>query len=95
MRVHSDTAFSFMRRDAVDSSSCERLGRVGDDPRVSDGLLDAAFPARSVRSRQWLRDPAGDLSGLLFIIRYQPRGDTRAARRLRGVPAQREDAAPR
>lgn len=35
--------------------------------RASATVLDVAFPSRGADVRQWLREPARDLSGLLFV----------------------------
>jgi len=45
--------------------------------RSSSSILDAAFPARGAAVRNWLRDPIGDLAGILFVSDTNPGGGTR------------------
>jgi transcriptional regulator with XRE-family HTH domain len=45
--------------------------------RASGTVLNAAFPACGAEVRSWLRNPAGDLAGILFIPVTNPRGSTR------------------
>jgi transcriptional regulator with XRE-family HTH domain len=59
----------------VEDSSTAR-GRI----EAAKELFRAAFPARAVKVRQWLRAPAGMLSGLMFL-RNTNRGRTTAGRR--------------
>jgi transcriptional regulator with XRE-family HTH domain len=40
----------------------------------SADVLDVAFPDRTSRVRNWLRDPAGDLAGILFVSDTNPGG---------------------
>lgn len=47
--------------------------------RRSAAILDAAFPSRGARVRTWLRDPQGDLAGLLFVSDTNPGSGTHAA----------------
>lgn len=54
--------------------------------RASATILDAAFPARGAEIRRWLRDPSGDIAGILFLSDTNPRSDTRVgggAKRIR------------
>lgn len=50
--------------------------------RVESGaaLFDAAFPARTVAFRRWLRAPVGAVSGLVFFRRTNRRGGTEPPR---------------
>jgi transcriptional regulator with XRE-family HTH domain len=43
--------------------------------RSWDATLDAAFPARGSEVRAWLRDPVGDLGGVLLIADTNRSGD--------------------
>ena len=45
----------------------------------SSDVLDVAFPDRGGRLRSWLRTPAGDLAGILFVANTNPGGVTRMA----------------
>ncbi|CAN5771042.1 hypothetical protein BH24CHL6_BH24CHL6_14070 [soil metagenome] len=38
------------------------------------GLLDVAFPARTVATRRWVKAPSGVMSGLWFLTSTNPRG---------------------
>ena len=46
--------------------------------RTSATILGTAFPANGPAVRKWLRDPAGDLAGILFVSDTNPSGGTRA-----------------
>jgi transcriptional regulator with XRE-family HTH domain len=55
--------------------------------RNESTILDAAFPARGEEVRKWLRNPAGDLAGILFVSDTNRGSGTRVgggARRVRG-----------
>jgi transcriptional regulator with XRE-family HTH domain len=43
-------------------------------------VLEAAYPARGRRVRDWLRDPTGEMAGVLFLTGHR---GTRARRRIR------------
>ncbi len=61
--------------------------------RASATLLDATFPARGAQVRGWLRDPAGDMAGILFVADTNPGGGTRSgggAKRVRRRAAKRD-----
>lgn len=45
--------------------------------RSSASILDAAFPARGSEVRRWLREPVGDLAGIVFVSDTNPGGGTR------------------
>lgn len=45
----------------------------------SSDVLGVVFPDRGGRVRTWLRAPAGDLAGILFVANTNPGGVTRAA----------------
>jgi hypothetical protein len=45
--------------------------------RAGSTILDAAFPSRGASVRDWLRTPARDLAGIIFVSDTNPGGDTR------------------
>jgi hypothetical protein len=55
-------------------------------------VLDVAFPARGSAVRRWLLNPAGDMSGVLFIADINRSGVTRDRRGVRRVRAPRTGA---
>jgi transcriptional regulator with XRE-family HTH domain len=46
--------------------------------RTTSTILDTAFPSRGPAVRTWLRNPVGDLAGILFISDTNPGSGTRA-----------------
>jgi hypothetical protein len=46
--------------------------------RHHTNVLTAAFPDSPAQVRAWLRDPMGDLSGILFVAEINPDGRTAA-----------------
>jgi hypothetical protein len=64
----------------------------------STDVLGIAFPSRGPRVRDWLREPSGDLAGILFVSNTNGSGDTHrrgGPKRVRGVREPRSELEPR